>query len=486
MEKNLTMTYYDMEADSGSAVKATCISCSYVTVTSNFKVIEEGTFNSRLRKSRAFEVDAMIAHSIPLKKIQSEKLSNGELVDKLEAKFIELAKKGTIFVGYNSSGYDQILLNHMLHLNLKWPYITSRQQFDLLPAVRAASVFEPKALNYLTNFKGNTSYKLQDMIKANNIKSEVAHDSLWDSRGTKDLGHVLFQKAPEVFNASIALRKKEDVLPRIKDDIFCWNEFFFAKAKIFCGCYLGSTIYPNWHYLFDLRQSPEEIVSIMNNREELKKRVETSPRFIRICKGNRSPIIMKKENAFKIDENYKTLGIKEIERRYNYLKKHREELSVRLRDLANEKIEEKNQFEQERKQPEENLYGLTISNDERKVMRDFNEAKEVCDKKKVFSNFKHEDIKTLAEMKMYEDLTEDDFCKVLSKKELNKIKKRIANYLLDKSERYSPFTKIPEQLARLDTLKLNAENAKDDKKMKQLEELDEYLVKMMSAYEKYI
>ena len=75
---------------------------------------------------------------------------------------------------------------------------------------------------------------------------------------------------------------------------------------------------------------------------------------------------------------------------------------------------------------------------------------------------------------------------MLSKKELNKIKKRIANYLLDKSERYSPFTKIPEQLARLDTLKLNAENAKDDKKMKQLEELDEYLVKMMSAYEKYI
>ena len=194
MEK--TFTYYDMEADSGSAVKATCISCSYVTVSSNFKVIEEeGTFNSRLRKSRAFEVDAMIAHSIPLKKIQSEKLSNGELVDKLEAKFIELAKKGTIFVGYNSSGYDQILLNHMLHLNLKWPYITSKEQFDLLPAVRSASVFAPKALNYLTNFKKNTSYKLQDMIKANNIKSEVAHDSLWDSRSTKDLGFLLFKNA---------------------------------------------------------------------------------------------------------------------------------------------------------------------------------------------------------------------------------------------------------------------------------------------------
>ena len=42
------------------------------------------------------------------------------------------------------------------------------------------------------------------------------------------------------------------------------------------------------------------------------------------------------------------------------------------------------------------------------------------------------------------------------------------------------------QLARLDTLKLNAENAKDDSKSKQLEELDNYLVKMMNTYEKYI
>ena len=96
-----SFTFYDMEADSGSAVKATCLSCSYVTVDSNFKTIEEGTFNSKLRKSRAFEIDAMLAHNIPLSKIQNEELSNGELVDKLEAKFIELAKKGTTFVGYN-------------------------------------------------------------------------------------------------------------------------------------------------------------------------------------------------------------------------------------------------------------------------------------------------------------------------------------------------------------------------------------------------
>ena len=483
--ENFSLTFYDMEADSGSCVRATCISCSYVTVDENFKTIEEGTFNSRLRKSRAFEIDAMLAHNIPLSKIQNEELSNGELVDKLEAKFIELAKKGTTFVGYNSSSYDMVLLHHMLHLNLKYPFITSSSQFDLLPAVRSASVFANGALKYEKNSKLNTSYKLQDMIKANNIKSEIAHDSLWDTRATKDLGKLLFKNAPEIFNASIALRKKADVLPQIKDGIFCWNEFFFAKARIFCGCYLGNTIYPNWYYLYDLRQPPEEIVSIMNDREELRKKVDSSPRFIRICKGNRSPIFLEQENAL-IDQEYKSIGIKELEKRYKYLIKYREELSVRLRDIAQEKIEEKNQFDQELKQPEENLYGLMFEiNKERKNMNDFNLAKELSDKKKIFNNFKNEEVKMLAKMKLYEDLSEDDFCKVLSKKEFNRLKKRIANYLLDTSNSFSPFTKIPEQLARLDTLKLYAENAKDDKKSKQLQELDDYLVKMMNDYEQY-
>ena len=323
------------------------------------------------------------------------------------------------------------------------------------------------------------------MIKANNIKSEIAHDSLWDTRATKDLGKLLFQNAPEIFNASIALRKKADVLPQIKDGIFCWNEFFFAKARIFCGCYLGNTIYPNWYYLYDLRQSPEEIVSIMNDREELRKKIDSSPRFIRICKGNRSPIFLEQENAL-IDQEYKSIGIKELEKRYKYLIKYREELSVRLRDIAQEKIEEKNQFDQELKKPEENLYGLMFEiNKERKNMSDFNLAKELSDKKKIFNNFKNEEVKMLAKMKLYEDLSEDDFCKVLSKKEFNRLKKRIANYLLDTSNNFSPFTKIPEQLARLDTLKLYAENAKDDKKSEQLQELDNYLVKMMNDYEQY-
>ena len=124
-----------MKVDAGAAQKATCLSVAAVTVDENFKIVDQWKINSRFRKSRAFEVDAMLAHNIPVEVIEKEKLSNSELVDEWEKRFKALAERGTIFVGYNSMNYDNILLQNSLYINLKWPYITNKEQFDLLPAI---------------------------------------------------------------------------------------------------------------------------------------------------------------------------------------------------------------------------------------------------------------------------------------------------------------------------------------------------------------
>ena len=97
----------------------------------------------------------MLAHNIPIKNIENQKLSNGELIDEWDKAFQNLSDKNTIFVGYNNQNYDNLLLQNSLFINLKFPYITSKQQFDLLPAVRACSVFAPNALKYELNAKGN-------------------------------------------------------------------------------------------------------------------------------------------------------------------------------------------------------------------------------------------------------------------------------------------------------------------------------------------
>ena len=81
-----------------------------------------------------------------------------------------------------------------------------------------------------------------------------------------DIAQKLFEKAPDVFNASIALRKKADVLPKIKEGIFCWHEAYF-KAKIYCGMYLGNTIFPGWYYLYDLRKNPEDVLKLIESKK---------------------------------------------------------------------------------------------------------------------------------------------------------------------------------------------------------------------------
>ena len=83
-------TYFDCESDAGAAQKATCLSVAAVTVDENFKIVDQWKINSRFRKSRAFEVDAMLAHNIPVEVIENEKLSNSELVDEWEKKFKDL------------------------------------------------------------------------------------------------------------------------------------------------------------------------------------------------------------------------------------------------------------------------------------------------------------------------------------------------------------------------------------------------------------
>ncbi|MDC3024733.1 hypothetical protein OA161_00535 [Candidatus Pelagibacter sp.] len=471
-------TYFDCESDAGAAQKATCLSVAAVTVNENFKIVDQWKINSRFRASRAFEVDAMLAHNIPVEVIEKEKLSNSELVDEWEKRFKALAEKGTIFVGYNSMNYDNILLQNSLYINLKWPYITNKEQFDLLPAIRAASVFAPGALNYELNEKGNTSFRLQSMLSANGIETKGAHDSLYDTIATKDLAQKLFEKAPEVFNASIALRKKADVLPKIKEGIFCWHEAYF-KAKIYCGMYLGATIFPGWYYLYDLRKNPEEVLKL--DRDGLKESLKSSPKYIRTCKSNRAPIIMNSDFAL-LDEEYKAIGMTEIKKRYNLLKRDKEELAAKIRDIVQEQYEERQEFNQEELQPEEKIYSLTgeLSNEERNLMSQFNKNDSPKEKKRIFNLFKRNDIKVLAEMKLFDDYDgkEEDFCKILTKRDFKRVKKRIAKNILDMSDKPSPFIKIPAQQARLDTLKIVAEKNEDHEKMEQLDSLDRYLEKM--------
>ena len=117
-------------------------------------------------------------------------------------------------------------------------------------------------------------------------------------------------------------------------------------------------------------------------------------------------------------------------------------------------------------------------------MNQFNQGNSPKEKKRIFSLFKRDDIKILAEMKLFDDCEgyESKFCQILTKRDFKRVKKRIAKNILDMSDKPSPFIKIPAQQARLDTLKIVAEKNEDHEKMKQLDSLDRYLEEMKHKF----
>ena len=157
-------------------------------------------------------------------------------------------------------------------------------------------------------------------------------------------------------------------------------------------------------------------------------------------------------------------------------------IAILCNPLRTAEYEERQEFNQEELQPEEKIYTLTgeLSNEERNLMNQFNQDNSPKEKKRIFNLFKRNDIKVLAEMKLFDDYDgkEEDFCKVLTKRDFKRVKKRIAKNILDMSDKPSPFIKIPAQQARLDTLKIVAEKNEDHEKMQQLDSLDRYLEKM--------
>ncbi len=479
----MMFAWFDIESDSGACQKASVLSISGVLTNDNFQVLEEFTLEARPRRSRPLEVDAMLVNGLDIDHLMKQD-TYGVMLKKLEEKFTKWKSMGAVFVGFNSSNYDTPLLNHSLFVNLRWPYLTNSEQFDLLPVVRSVNLFAPNSISLELNDKNLPIYKLESVCKMNNIKTK-SHDSLGDTHSTLRLGELLAKKAPDVFKASLALKRKADVLPKLESTpIFCWMEAW-RVAKIYTGTLIGEGVYPGWYWTYDLRKSPEEILSVINDTDLFKKELDASPKFVRTQKANRAPLLMDKKYAL-LDDVYKNLGMKELERRQKVISNNREDILNKIKSIQQSRLEEKMENDQRKLEPEQMIYKLNPSTEERKLMDAFNLAETNDEKKKIFNKFKRDELKTLAEMVIYEEHTEEDFIKILSKRDYTRIKKRIASFILNNDGDDSVFTNIPAQFARLDTLKLQAENDEDNEKMKKLIKLDKYLFNMQSNYEKYI
>jgi len=114
----------------------------------------------------------------------------------------ELARPGTVGVGYNSIRFDDEVTRFLFWRNLIDPYAREWKdgcgRWDLLDVVRAAWALRPDGIAWPTNDEGRPSFRLEHLTTANGLAHEAAHDALSDVRATIAMARLVRARQPRL------------------------------------------------------------------------------------------------------------------------------------------------------------------------------------------------------------------------------------------------------------------------------------------------
>jgi len=135
----------------------------------------------------------------------------------------ELARDGTVGVGYNSIRFDDEVTRHLFWRNLIDPYAREWQngcgRWDLLDVVRATWALRPQGIHWPVHpdgpRKGQNSFRLEHLTAANGLAHEAAHDALSDVRATIALARLVRARQPRLWDFCLKLRRKDAVLEEV-------------------------------------------------------------------------------------------------------------------------------------------------------------------------------------------------------------------------------------------------------------------------------
>ena len=144
-------------------------------------------------------------------------VSEREFAARTEA---EMARPGTISVGYNTIRFDDEFTRFLFWRNLIEPYAREWQnqcgRWDLLDVVRMAFALRPEGIEWPKNADGTHSFKLEHLARANGLAHEAAHDALSDVRATIALAQLLRARQPKLFDFALGLHKKDRVAAELR------------------------------------------------------------------------------------------------------------------------------------------------------------------------------------------------------------------------------------------------------------------------------
>jgi exodeoxyribonuclease I len=219
----------------------------------------------------------------------------------------ELARPGTIGVGYNSIRFDDEVTRFLFWRNLIDPYAREWQngcsRWDLLDVVRCCWALRPDGIVWPSHADGKPSFRLEDLAAANGLAHDSAHDALSDVRATIALARLLRTRQPRLWEFCLRLRSKDAV----RDEIGVERPFLHLSGMY--GLERGSMaiVWPlcahptnrNELIVWDLAHDPAELerLDAESARRRLFTRAEELPEGelrlpVKTIHVNKSPVVI--------------------------------------------------------------------------------------------------------------------------------------------------------------------------------------------------
>ena len=471
----MNYAFYDFETTGRSGTWDQIIQVGAVLVNDNFQELDRFEAKCGLKPGLVPEPGALLVNKTTPDMLRKTNLSHYGLVDQM----LQVFKKWTpaIFIGYNSIGFDEEFLRKTLFKTLNDPYLTQfngNKRGDILGLIRTAHLYYPECIKTPTSDKGNAVFKLDELAPMNGIEHGNAHDAIGDVLATIGIAKIIADKAPAVWKASLMTTSKVEVNTIVENEkLFCFNEYFYGKARPYVVTFLCFHPKYNWPQCFDLKEDPQTYFEM--SMEDLKAAMKKSPKIIRSVKNNKHPVIMNPKFGENFD-GYKQLGMKKLMERAESLRSNEEfkkKVSRILEDEAQEKEDLDSQLDV---QAEESIYsGGFASDGDRNTMQEFHKA-DWKDRLIVADKFKDSRFNYFAKRLIYEENPS-----ILPKDMYNEIHRAIAKQILSTNQ--EKWNTIPKAYSELDTLRVKYEEENDQERLAMMNDLNLFLEEIEKKYQ---
>lgn len=212
---------------------------------------------------------------------------------------------GTLSLGWNSTRFDDTVSRFGFWRNFLDPYEHSYKKncstWDLIDLARAARALRPSGIRWPSRDDGAPSFRLEDLTAANEIEHGDAHDAMADVRATIDLGSLLLEHQPDLWEWARSLTNTDKVEKILKSN----RPFVHTSSRV--PAQLGCTspfrmlaphpVNRRSFICWDLREDPSELLE--SDSEEIIRRTFSSTlklgdekRFsLKEIKSNKAPFL---------------------------------------------------------------------------------------------------------------------------------------------------------------------------------------------------